>query len=394
MRMKESLLGRQLPGYAPKEVQERQQIDIRSDIYSFGVTFYVVLHQSFPKQEIKVHGHLDHLLLKCCADKPNDRFRAISDVQKAFHGHRKLMKVAVSFILCLFVLGVIFLNKWETTMETVYQQNLKNGFYEEAIAMYPQRIQGYEQVYVHSDDPREGIWKVEALMKAHHQEKNEKVCYYIALCCLLQDRSYYHKAAVYLEKLSDSSEYPYAKEFQHIAEELTDDPPLKTELAIEVKLYQLFLRLDQTKESIEVDRVLALYQNHRHDLSAAGLEQLKLVIGKTLPYTKEKSRQEELQELRGECEFQQGSQYYEQGDFKNMEQCYHDAEKSFKNAVRSDHILSCLAIIEIARAEADSASREQHLHNAESYSEEMSEKQRETVQELKRRIALLRKGGS
>lgn len=68
------------PAYTAKELIEGERPDASCDIYSFGITFYVLLFQCFPSR--KQHDTLlAKFLLRCCASCKNDRFQNVAEAK-------------------------------------------------------------------------------------------------------------------------------------------------------------------------------------------------------------------------------------------------------------------------------------------------------------------------
>lgn len=62
--------------YAPIDITRYHRASARSDIYSFGITFYVMLHGCFPCDEKHSHN-FDELLLRCCERHEQKRFQDV-----------------------------------------------------------------------------------------------------------------------------------------------------------------------------------------------------------------------------------------------------------------------------------------------------------------------------
>lgn len=389
-----TLFGRLHPGYAAHEICERKQADVRSDIYSVGITFYVALHQFFPDEKIKASMYLDRILLKCSAADPQMRYASIEEVIQALRRKRmmSMANMALLAIVLFALLGIGFLNKWNATMEISYQLKLEHGKYEEAIEMYPQRLQGYEGLYKEGDVDKGDIQEVEGLMRKYGQEDNIKLRYTLGLLCMrMQEQNYYRKAADLLQ-LPAENKFRYAVPFRHMAVLLSEGMHADTQNEYEDTLYSVFDSLKQDKNQKEILAVLALYQYRQTELSVRGLDQMLAALRKTAMSVQDKKEVRELQYLMAECYFQQGSRFYEMGDFGKMEKSFVEAER-YDRSDKNDNTLLRLTLMEITRAEADYRKRKLHLDMAEAYAREMSLKQSETVHGLSIRIAALREGG-
>lgn len=70
-------------GYAPKEVYEQQCACVQSDIYSFGICFYVLLHACFPMNHCPTHPY-DRFLRKCYSSDIEERFDSFIQIKEVF----------------------------------------------------------------------------------------------------------------------------------------------------------------------------------------------------------------------------------------------------------------------------------------------------------------------
>lgn len=68
------------PAYTAKEVLEGMLPDESADVYSFGITFYVVLYRRLPSMNTG-NSQLESFLLNCCATNKNQRFQNFKEVK-------------------------------------------------------------------------------------------------------------------------------------------------------------------------------------------------------------------------------------------------------------------------------------------------------------------------
>ena len=162
-------------GFAPPE-QFTGKTDIRSDIYSFGVTIYQLLTgQNMKKDPVirkitdidsSLSTGLEAVILKCTRQNPDERYQNVNELQQAFINYKKLdveyinaiksrlkkfIVIAVTGCICL-ILGTSglvanavinshnyneLLNKQEVSIENV-EENI-----EKAISIKPREKEGY-----------------------------------------------------------------------------------------------------------------------------------------------------------------------------------------------------------------------------------------------------------
>ena len=86
------------PGYTSPEQYGKQKSDNRSDIYSFGATFYNMLTKkdvgslnfNFPpisESNSTIPPEMEAVIMKCLAINPNDRYQSIHEVQQEIYNY-------------------------------------------------------------------------------------------------------------------------------------------------------------------------------------------------------------------------------------------------------------------------------------------------------------------
>ena len=75
-------------GYAPKEVYEQHRADVYSDMFSYGMSFYVLLHHCFPHPEVCAHP-LDPIVHKCINENMHLRYTSFYEIVQVLQQFRK-----------------------------------------------------------------------------------------------------------------------------------------------------------------------------------------------------------------------------------------------------------------------------------------------------------------
>ena len=170
-------------GYAaPEQFGGRGQTDARTDIYCLGVTLYHLItgkNPTEPPYELypirhwngKLSAGLEKIIQKCTQADPNERYQSDEELKYALLHYeeeddefRKSLKLQLNrflflagitvFFLCMGILCLIMKNNtkdqlYERLMEQAQRTTdytLRKQIYEEAIAIRPEFVQGYEEM--------------------------------------------------------------------------------------------------------------------------------------------------------------------------------------------------------------------------------------------------------
>lgn len=175
----------QLPGYtlgtagyvAPEQKKKNIPVDLRSDIYAMGRTFYFMLTgvdpRSFLHKELKpikfwspeVSNALVSVVEKCMQENPNDRYQSCEELQYALENyklldekHKSYAKTRIKVVLAMLVSGVLLgvgsivpfsMNSVQTEKSyndalLVAEQSGKFEDYEKVISMKPNDLTNYD----------------------------------------------------------------------------------------------------------------------------------------------------------------------------------------------------------------------------------------------------------
>lgn len=175
----------QLPGYtlgtagyvAPEQKKKTIPVDLRSDIYAMGRTFYFMLTgvdpRSFLNKELKpikfwspeVSNALVSVVEKCMQEDPNDRYQSCEELQYALENyklldekHKSYAKTRIKIVLAMLLSGVILgvgsivpfsMNSVQTEKSykdalLVAEQSGKFEDYEKVISMKPTDLTNYD----------------------------------------------------------------------------------------------------------------------------------------------------------------------------------------------------------------------------------------------------------
>ncbi|MEG0330333.1 MAG: hypothetical protein RR624_07875 [Longicatena sp.] len=214
------------PGYASHEVLAHEVVTPLCDIYSFGMTFFVLMHNAFYKKEVCATP-LDHVLEKCVESIPENRFQSFLAVKEAvwtLYGKKKksVLKHSIScFIvsaLCM-VTGIYFMQLTHKEIESKYHTAMMKENYQEAIGWKPTEVGAYRKLYNQallksaklSDTQQESAMRdvlliMEEMMIKSNQKDNSEIAYFFSLVCLrLNDIEFYKKASESLSYVNQSN---------------------------------------------------------------------------------------------------------------------------------------------------------------------------------------------
>lgn len=161
----------------------RATVDVRTDIYSLGATIYHLLSGSKPrkgKEPIRdireaapqISEPLAYIVTKCMAEKPEERYQSVSELYQALQNIYKSSKQyqrllarqrAVRLGLCVGMMGFIAvaimgnsrmrqekdieylkLVKQEEELWDGHNEDSRDMYFEQAIALYPERADAYQ----------------------------------------------------------------------------------------------------------------------------------------------------------------------------------------------------------------------------------------------------------
>lgn len=166
------------PGYvAPEQQKKNLPMDLRSDIYSMGRTFYFMLTGIDPRgfigEKLKpisdwspdVSPVLISIVNKCMADNPNDRYQTCEELQYALENYKfsdekhrssakRKVKVVISLAVAGFVMGICSIipfgingaqskDAYDKAL-IVAQQSGRLEDYDKVLTMNPLNISPYE----------------------------------------------------------------------------------------------------------------------------------------------------------------------------------------------------------------------------------------------------------
>ncbi|MEG2800506.1 MAG: hypothetical protein RR890_01165 [Longicatena sp.] len=214
------------PGYASHEVLAHEVVTPLCDIYSFGMTFFVLIHNAFYKKEVCATP-LDHVLEKCVESIPENRYQSFLEVKEAVRvlyekKKKSVLKRSIScFIvsaLCM-VTGIYFMQLTHKEIESKYHTAMMKENYQEAIGWKPTEVGAYRKLYNQallksaklSDTQQESAMRdvlliMEEMMIKSNQKDNSEIAYFFSLVCLrLNDIEFYKKASESLSYVNQSN---------------------------------------------------------------------------------------------------------------------------------------------------------------------------------------------
>ena len=166
------------PGYvAPEQKKKDLPVDLRSDIYSMGMTFYYMLTGVDPRgfigEKLKpisdwspdVSPALINLVNKCIQNNPDDRYQTCEELQYALETygssdekHRSVARRKVRTVMILLIVGIMFMVGSSVPFfintaqsKELYEKNLiiaqqsgKFDDYDKVISLNPTNLAPYE----------------------------------------------------------------------------------------------------------------------------------------------------------------------------------------------------------------------------------------------------------
>lgn len=200
------------PVFAPKEVMQEQTATIQSDIYSIGKTFYMLYHGHLPQPEDTLDP-LDRILMRCMAEKPEDRYQSITQIYQALGRKREKRKHTlyriVLYACCMslfFTLGMRSYKKHQVHIEESYQKAMEKQQYEQAIQWKPEDRSAYAALYQQEEKKTKScalsFTKIEQIAQKYKQEDAEEIAFLLGTSALLcEDPKIIVKADSYFTKV-------------------------------------------------------------------------------------------------------------------------------------------------------------------------------------------------
>lgn len=154
------------PGYvAPEQKKKNLPVDLRSDIYAMGMTFYFMLTGVDPRgfigEKLKpisdwspdVSPALIDLVNKCIEDNPDDRFQNCEELQYALENykfsdekHKSSARRKVRAVMIMFILGIL-VSVSSVVPFFIYNAQSKDAYNKAfTIAQQSGRLEDYEAV--------------------------------------------------------------------------------------------------------------------------------------------------------------------------------------------------------------------------------------------------------
>lgn len=152
-------------GYAPPEQYGFSQTDVRTDIYSLGMTLKQILQDGFQKQRYK------RRLKKCTELDPNKRYQSIRQVKRAFFHTGRNILIGLAAFAAVILFGFCF-QKRNTVISSVSDMTAAER-YPEQILWEDHPIRDYLGRYI--DDVME---ETDASCDEFTEGGNENVCAY------------------------------------------------------------------------------------------------------------------------------------------------------------------------------------------------------------------------
>lgn len=184
------------PRYAPDDVLKYHNASIQSDIYSIGMTFYVLYHGHFPKERSS-HDRLDDVLFHCMEERVEDRYKHVEAIQKALQKirvsqshHLPFALVFLSFFLIFLCGGFYFHENEDSSQNEMYFSAMQQKDYEQAVMLRPAQISAYQKRYEEVcgvEDCMKGLLDILHLAKQYHGDESEDVLFLLASRSMLLD---------------------------------------------------------------------------------------------------------------------------------------------------------------------------------------------------------------
>lgn len=357
-----------LPGYASKAVEEGKLPSFHSDIYSFGVTFFVLLHHSFP-EPLGNPSKLDEILLRCCKTNENQSYPSFQEVENALHSiqdtkKKRIYKRSGWFLfmgMVCFVVGLWCLKTWNQSVDLRYLEAMRLQDYTLAMDIKATEIEPYQLMLKEAkgtkgeeEDKREKIkevlWRMEELMILHKQETNSEVAYFFAMNCMaVNDREFYRKASVYFSnvRMKDATNDQLVNAFQTVADVFSNALPLRKQEV--VKLQSTFMLCEEEIEALASpqDRcehakiLLDLYEYHASLWGEQGYEaRIRLIKniqawqGMDVPLSPDSRTMDELNRRLGMAYYEKGMFLCQRKDYEGMKETFLQALHVFEGLPR------------------------------------------------------------
>lgn len=283
------------PGYGAPELRQGI-IHAENDIYSFGRTFYVLLHHHFPNESNLQETRIDRFLLKCCAEDQTLRFHTIEEMRKELDHlsksflHRNRQKLLFGIcILC--VLSALLFGQWhERNKERNYAALLSNHRFEEAILYRSNDLRAYQEYVAYElqeygEDGRDDtVNRILLLYETYPLEmKSDIARYLIQECIKSKNPQLYIQAAQMITEKEPIEESIYL-------------PLLSSELSqMERERYlaqirSIVMAMEQEQRAVHLELLIACYE-YQPITTAATFEHLIDLYGLQKEYVKQQNLQ-------------------------------------------------------------------------------------------------------
>lgn len=245
-------------------------MQVENDIYSFGRTFYVLLHHRFPDEKKKQRSSLDRFLLKCCAKDDSQRFHTILEMQDALQHlskgylHRNKRRVMILICLCS-VLGAWLTETWyDRNKENHYQSLLKQHQYEQAILYHSSDLRAYQE-YIETRMKQHGeVGRNEALIQIFQlyeqyplAMKQDVMRYLIQECIKSKDRVLCEQAQ---QLINDSQTKLEEFMYLHLISSSVTRSERVRRLAQQI---EEVMAMNQENRSVHIELLIACYEYDR-----------------------------------------------------------------------------------------------------------------------------------
>lgn len=256
------------PGYAPKELHEKGNFGVFSDIYSFGMIGYVMRHGVFYKEK-RGNDAFDRILIRCInmeiANPYTSIHEVLQDLACCYRPIRWILKKPklhiIGCVLCCLV-SIMIHNTHIYYNVLLYEKAFKQQDYDEALRLNPTGIDAYvlklQQLQQSEDneDRKASLLEIETMMKQNAFDQEETILRNFILCCFAcEDPLYYQKVEEYITQIT----------------------PANKEDAMVLDLYRLI-----AKERQQVFPDHALKQEIQKQLSSFLLQDINVLIDETI----------------------------------------------------------------------------------------------------------------
>lgn len=259
---------------APEQLVKEGRIDVRTDIYSLGVTLYYLLtkknpslapYKIYPIREInpQLSTGLEKIIIKCTKSNPNERYNSVEEVLYALENYDKIdseyilrQKRKLKIFIGTVTLSIFFListlvsymginnqklNDYNTMLinaNTEVSKSIANDkfsedavkYYEEAIAIDSSKKDAYIKLldyYIRMGQTQNGVDKLNDYIAMGKGKKNSDVTMTLAKIYFngtTYDSSFnvdYANATKYYAMV-DKNKYPEAKYYEKLAMTLSE----------------------------------------------------------------------------------------------------------------------------------------------------------------------------